>query len=313
MADRFSSEQVAELSRLLEGTKSARVASVNGALSPSSNGLKRKRSNDNITPAETGLDSLTRTLRGGEQHGFSTTDIASIEAAAAFLGLPVASRPQWNAALGRGLFCVFEGLDRSGKSTQSKRLAKHLESVGPVKWMCFPDRTTASGALIDLYLRSKIELSDEEVHLLFSANRWEASQSIAAELNRGVSIVCDRYAFSGVAYSSAKGLDLTWCQAPDLGLPVPDAVFYLHIDEKVGASRANFGDERYENASMQANVRQKFRTPELRAGVNWIDVDGARDIEVISAEIRNEVEAVRLEGQENKTARAIQRLWVAAE
>lgn len=294
------------LARLLDKTKSERVAVVGGVL----------------TPSKTGLESLVRTLREGEDHGFSATDIASIEAAAAFLDTPVAARTQWDAfgesrkrALDatpprRGLFCVFEGLDRSGKSTQSKRLAKHLESEGAVKWMCFPDRSTATGGLIDLYLRNKIELSDQEIHLLFSANRWEASQAIVAELSRGVSIVCDRYAFSGVAYSAAKGLDFAWCQAPDRGLPVPDAVFFLHIDEKVGASRANFGDERYENASMQATVRHKFRVPELRAGVNWHDVDGARDIEVISAEIRNAVESVRLEDQENKGARAIQRLWV---
>ena len=81
------------------------------------------------------------------------------------------------------------------------------------------------------------------------------------------------------------GLDVTWCQSPDRGLPCPDGIFFLHIDEKaqtwqsmarplqatrpeasrkallvgvaqVGASRSNFGDERYENAQMQACVGQ---------------------------------------------------------
>lgn len=297
MASRFTPEQVAELAKLLEKTKSTRIPPVGVAL-------------------KTRLESLTRTLQESEeQHGFSATDIAGIEAAAAFFDLPVESRAQWNASSQgkhRGLFCVFEGLDRSGKSTQSKRLAKHLESQGPVKWMCFPDRTTASGALIDLYLRKHIELSDEEVHLLFSANRWEASQMIVDELNRGVSIVCDRYAFSGVAYSAAKDLDFAWCQAPDRGLPTPDAVFFLHIDETVGASRSDFGDERYENASMQATVRQKFRLPELRQGVNWLDVDGARDIEVISTEIRTAVGVIQQQDQENACiARPIKQLWNA--
>jgi dTMP kinase len=286
---------VAELSMLLEKSKSARVA-------------------------DRGLGGLLQSLREGgvQQRGLSSNDIASIEAAASFLRVPVDSRPQWNvtqqenAKPRRGLFCVFEGLDRSGKSTQSKRLAKHLENAGPVKWMCFPDRATPSGALIDLYLRNKIELSDEEIHLLFSANRWEASQSIVAELSRGVSVICDRYAFSGVAYSAAKGLEFSWCQSPDLGLPAPDAVFFLHIDEKVGASRSNFGDERYENASMQANVRNQFQLPRLREGINWHDVDGARDIEVISAEIRTVVEALRQEDQENQLQRNIGRLWLTA-
>merc|ERR1712232_961785 len=98
----------------------------------------------------------------------------SIASAVAMLERPRDSVPPWSATRSRGLFFVFEGLDRSGKSTQSRLLAKHLEQDGPVKWMCFPDRTTAVGALIDLYLRRQIELPDECVHQLFSANRWEA-------------------------------------------------------------------------------------------------------------------------------------------
>ena len=110
--------------------------------------------------------------------------------------------------------------------------------------MCFPNRETATGTLIDMYLRKQIELPDETVHLLFSANRWEASQMIVEELGRGTHLVCDRYAFSGVAYSAAKGLDFGWCQTPDIGLPTPDGVFYMHVTPTVGAERANFGDER---------------------------------------------------------------------
>lgn len=115
---------------------------------------------------------------------------------------------------------------------------------GSVKWMCFPNRQTPSGMLIDLYLRRMIELPDETIHLLFSTNRWEASRMIVEEMNRGVHFVCDRYAFSGVAYSVAKGLDFSWCQEPDVGLPTPDSVFYIHVTPAVGAGRVNFGDER---------------------------------------------------------------------
>jgi dTMP kinase len=37
----------------------------------------------------------------------------------------------------------------------------------------FPDRTTELGEVISSYLKGTKELSDEVVHLLFSANRWE--------------------------------------------------------------------------------------------------------------------------------------------
>ena len=31
---------------------------------------------------------------------------------------------------------------------------------------------------------------------------------------------------------TGAGLDFSWCQAPDRGLPCPDGIFFLHIDEK---------------------------------------------------------------------------------
>ncbi|CAJ1416481.1 unnamed protein product [Effrenium voratum] len=200
-------------------------------------------------------------------------------------------------------------LDRSGKSTQSKKLEAHLQKVGygKVKWMCFPNRKTAIGTAIDLYLRRQLELPDEAVHRLFSANRWEMAKSIVEDLKAGTTIICDRYAFSGVAYSAAKGLDFTWCQSPDRGLPCPDGIFFLYIDEKVGASRANFGDERYENAEMQAEVRNQFKDPRLRAHVNWHDVDGARDKEVIHAEILAAVQKCK-----EMQSSPIRELWIGS-
>jgi hypothetical protein len=54
-----------------------------------------------------------------------------------------------------------------------------------------------------------------------------------------------RYAYSGVAFSGAKdGMDLEWCKKSDVGLPAPDAVFYLTLAPEVAARRAGFGGER---------------------------------------------------------------------
>jgi len=282
-ADQLSPEQVAELATALTATTSGEGGD---------------------------LQEVVHALRESGQTAFSAAAVESIAAAVDALERPLEAKPQWAAAPSRGLFFVFEGLDRSGKSTQSKRLAKHLEQAGPIKWMCFPNRNTAVGTLIDLYLKGRIEMHDKTIHRLFSANRWETVLSIVEDLNQGVSIVCDRYAFSGVAYSAAKGLDFEWCQSTDFGLPTPDGVFFLHIDEKVGASRSNYGDERYENATMQGAVREQFKLPRLRAGVQWQDVDGARDIEVIEAEIRGVVETI-MQAEKENPVRNIPRLWVA--
>ena len=74
----------------------------------------------------------------------------------------------------RGALIVLEGLDRSGKSSQSLQLASFLSNSGiPVESWRFPDRSTAIGNMISAYLSTTAELDDNTVHLLFSANRWE--------------------------------------------------------------------------------------------------------------------------------------------
>jgi len=96
----------------------------------------------------------------------------------------------------RGLFIVVEGCDRSGKSTQCENLVNRLQQAGHnTELVKFPgkfsahksdasveliqprkttDRTTQTGKMIDSYLQQKSDLDDHAIHLLFSANRWEA-------------------------------------------------------------------------------------------------------------------------------------------
>ena len=105
-------------------------------------------------------------------------------------------------------------------------------------------------------------------------------------LNSGTTVVLDRYAYSGVAYTVAKGvpgLDLEWCKAPDKGLPAPDALIFLDVTEQQAAARGGYGSETYENVVFQRSVRSlpprvmhaKVCTRTFaRSGV----VDGSRDV-----------------------------------
>ncbi|XP_009985811.1 PREDICTED: thymidylate kinase-like, partial [Tauraco erythrolophus] len=69
----------------------------------------------------------------------------------------------------------------------------------------FPtERTTEIGQLLSSYLEKERNLEDHTVHLLFSANRWEHVPSMKEKLHQGITLVVDRYAFSGVAFTSAK-------------------------------------------------------------------------------------------------------------
>ncbi|KAI1376560.1 thymidylate kinase-domain-containing protein [Hypoxylon crocopeplum] len=172
------------------------------------------------------------------------------------LPLPVPATPV------RGAFVVFEGMDRAGKTTQAKLLQQRcVESGREVRFMRFPDRTTPIGKMIDSYLKGETEIEDHVIHLLFSANRWEAVKKIKAELDAGHTIICDRFYHSGIVYSAAKNiksLSLSWAKAPEVGLPRPDMVLFLDLEEEVARERGGWGGEVYEKGEMQRRVRDLF-------------------------------------------------------
>ena len=134
------------------------------------------------------------------------------------------------------------------------------------------DRTTPIGSIINSYLKSSQNLSDQAIHLLFAANRWELADSIKANIEKGITIVCDRYSYSGVAYSYAKGLDLEWCISPDRALPEPDIVFYLNLSVEEISKRSSFGEEKYEKIEFQKKVEYAYN--KIR-GKNWEILDGS--------------------------------------
>lgn len=159
----------------------------------------------------------------------------------------------------RGYFIVFEGLDRSGKTTQSIFLLNYLSSVGiNAFYLHFPIRESETGKIIDQYLRNEIEMDDWEIHKLFSDNRREYESELRKHLSEGTWIICDRYIHSGVFYSAAKGLDIEKCKQQDKGLPTPDILFYLKIGHEETCQRSDYGNERYENVEFQKKVEQLY-------------------------------------------------------
>jgi len=187
-------------------------------------------------------------------------------------------------ALKRGALIVFEGCDRSGKTTQIKRLVERLNQEGSkTKMMRFPERDTGIGSLINQYLSCTKEMDDHVIHLLFSANRWELMKDIRSSLDSGVNVIIDRYAFSGVAFSAAKeNMDLTWCMQPDVGLPKPDLVCFLDVSEEVAKARADFGGERYEKTEFQAKVRTNYN---LLADKSWKFINADKTMDEVHTDI----------------------------
>lgn len=194
----------------------------------------------------------------------------------------------------RGAFILFEGCDRVGKSTQCSMLVEYLKKEGhTVELFRFPDRSTEIGKTIDAYLQNKANLNDRMIHLMFSLNRHECSAKIVEALNAGKTVVCDRYCFSGAAYTMAKSTEYEydWCVMPDIGLPAPDLVLFLDMDVTKAAERSEYGGERYERIDLQKRIRENFHhikgtTSDRPDGVAWKAFDATRPIGEIHGELR---------------------------
>lgn len=173
----------------------------------------------------------------------------------------------------RGAVIVIEGADRVGKSTRAAKLVEELRKSGEqVQLLKFPDRETEIGSLISRFLQKKSKLDDRAVHLLFSANRWEWFSQMKNSIESGSSLVIDRYAYSGVAYSAAKqGMDLEWCKQADRGLLKADAVLYINLPDEVTRQRPGFGDEVYEQTEFQTRVKKCYETLQDET---WVNIAG---------------------------------------
>lgn len=176
------------------------------------------------------------------------------------MSMPRQVRRHSTAAMSRGKLILLEGLDRTGKTTQSSSLIEKLKPKATL--IKFPERSTEIGSLIDKYLRDKsFELPDQAVHLLFSANRWEVAEKIKQLLLDGQHVVLDRYVYSGIAYSAAKHterMDRSWCLQPDKGLLRPDLTIFLTNNDSENELRSGFGQERYEVSEFQQEVKRQF-------------------------------------------------------
>lgn len=204
----------------------------------------------------------------------------------------------------RGLLITFEGLDKSGKSTQVGLLSKSLEeSLIANTTFKFPDRTTASGSIINQFLSKKLVLDPEKAHQLFSQNRWEKSEAILSLLKARNTVILDRYAYSGLAYSLAKGVSSKAAlQGDDQGLPEPDIVFYLRIDPNKAKLREGYGDEVFETPGFQQIVQRHF---EGMMDASFVPIDSDLSKERISHIVLETIDRFEWSGKE----RRLGKLW----
>lgn len=137
-----------------------------------------------------------------------------------------------------GLLIVFEGIDGSGKTTQSALLCGFLEACGEAVVKSKEPTDGPWGRAIRQSATSGRLSPSEELRHFMEDRKEHVRDLILPALQDGKVVVLDRYFYSTIAYQGARGYQIEHLTAQMLEIaPVPDVVFLLDVPPEVGLSR----------------------------------------------------------------------------
>lgn len=192
--------------------------------------------------------------------------------------------------LRKGFFLVIEGIDGSGKTTQSIRLCEGLRSEGyKVLYTAEPSEDP-----IGLFIKEKAlangKFPPEVEVLLFAADRFEHQRNvIIPALNDGSIVVCDRYFYASLAYQGAQGVDLDWIREVNSFVLKPDLAVYLDVPPEEALSRKKGRRDSLEYLELEEKVRSIYI--ELARRGELLLLDGRGTIEEVGESLYREVKA----------------------
>ncbi len=184
-----------------------------------------------------------------------------------------------------GRFIVIEGIDQSGKDTQSRLLVRRLKWDGhKTEKLSYPVYTSFSGREIAAFLEGKRSYSHQVLHMLYSMNRWESLDKLQQLLRDSDYLIVDRYYPSNLAYGIARDLDEQWLLSLDRGLPEPDKIILVDASVEASFARMTSGRDVHERDSMfLKRVRKAYLN--LAKRMNWTVVNGDRSLAEVSEDL----------------------------
>ena len=186
------------------------------------------------------------------------------------------------------MFITFEGIDRSGKTTQARMLA---EALGDEALLVREPGGTPAAERIREVVKGDTALSPMAETLLFGAARAELVQDvIRPALEAGKVVVSDRYIDSTVAYQGgARGLGIDVVEQLNdwiAGGLWPDVTFLLEIDAATAGGRDGDRDRiEREGERLQRAVADAYEQLAARHPERFVRIDATRPPEEVHRDV----------------------------
>jgi len=188
----------------------------------------------------------------------------------------------------KGIFIVIEGLDGSGKTTQTHLLAQKLSKNYPVNLTAEPSRGKIGTFIRQCCLYEDRRLPIEAEALLFAADRIEHLQNeIKPALDEGKIVVCDRYTYSSLAYQGSAGLSLDWIKTVNNRALQPDFAIFIDVPPEKVLERLQRKKSVMETLETQQRVREVYLKYVEKGELVSIDGNKPKDVvaEVLYAKV----------------------------
>lgn len=184
----------------------------------------------------------------------------------------------------KGRLIVFEGIDGSGKTTQAQLLTESLRNCGIE---CILTAEPSDGPIGRLIRTSRVRFEPTEEARLFTEDRREhVLHVVAPSLAQGITVVCDRYVYSSMAYQGARGVDpaAIWEENTSFA-PQPDVTFFLDISVETALARIKTRrsiKSPFESCKDLAVVARMYRDLQ---GPGWYRINGQASVTEVHAKI----------------------------
>ena len=207
----------------------------------------------------------------------------------------------------RGLFITIEGPDGSGKSTQIDYIREYLDRLGvETIFTREPGGTPISEKIRAVILdKNNSEMDPMTEAFLYAASRAQhVAQLIGPALERGKTVVCDRFLDSSIVYQAyARGLGkcVNAINQYAIGKYTPDITFYLRLPAEEAMSRITGHKDRLESEdiSFHRQVAEGYDALQRTFPERIVAIDATRSKEEVRDEIIKHLDYLFRNGEQN--------------
>jgi dTMP kinase len=183
--------------------------------------------------------------------------------------------------MNKGLFIVLEGVDGSGTTSQGRHLANSLYHRGVAVHLTAEPSQGPVGVLLRQILKGRVVVPHAQgsrmpswstMALLFAADRLDHLEAeVEPLLQKGISVICDRYYHSSLAYQSATSSRpaevIEWIRQTNAHARQPDLTIVLDVSFEIARERRRFRNDQevYENDTLQRKLCDIYKNIEQYA------------------------------------------------